>query len=577
MGFDDLPMPEATPEDVTDRETDTGPTRHSVDSFLWSSFARVTGGLSPISLATAMFDWSAHMAVSPGHRNQIAWRAGQSALKTIVDSLSPENAGSPGAFSRIAFENLLRLMDETAMGVPGVSRSHAEKVRFAMRLTLERLHPNNFLWTNEEALKTTREKAGANLVRGWMNVLEDAMTTLSGMQENEAAEKVGTSLAVTPGRVVYRNRLIELIQYEPATKNVHAEPVLITPAWIMKYYILDLSPEKSLVDYLVSQGFTVFIISWRNPGQEDRNLSFDDYRCMGILAALDAVGAIFPDTRIHTVGYCLGGTLLSIAAAALARDGDDRIASLTLLAAQTDFRDPGELSLFIDESQLELLDASMDVEGVLTAEQMSGAFVMLRSRDLVWRRNQRAYLFGERDQLIDLMVWNNDTTRMPYRMHSEYLRRLFLNNDFVQGRFIVDRKPVAVSDIRAPIFALGTEKDHVAPWRSVFKIHLFADTEVTFALTNGGHNAGVVSEPGHPRRHHQILTKPDSEHYIAPEDWLETAEDREGSWWPSWVDWLAERSSGKRKASVPEYADLDSNLLDDPRRLPAAPGLYVRG
>ena len=577
MGFDDLPMPK-TPEDTAlNPGTESRPTRHSIDSLLWSNFARATGGLSPISLATAMFDWSAHMAVSPGHQKEVAWRAGQTALKTFADALDRKKAVSPVALTRIAFENFLHLADETAMTVPGVSRSHAEKVRFATRMALERLHPDNFFWTNEEAIKTTRDKAGANLVRGWMNILEDATNALAGRHENGAAEKLGKSLAVTPGRVVYRNRLIELIQYEPTTETVHAQPVLITPAWIMKYYILDLSAQKSLVSYLVDQGFTVFIISWRNPDQEDRDLSFDDYRRMGVLAALDAVSDIIPDTRIHTVGYCLGGTLLSIAAAALARDGDDRIASLTLLAAQTDFRDPGELSVFIDESQLELLDASMDAEGVLTADQMSGAFMVLRSRDLVWRRNQRAYLFGERHQLFDLMIWNNDTTRMPYRMHSEYLRRLFLNNDFVQGRFMVDNKPAAVSDIRAPIFALGTEKDHVAPWRSVFKIHLFADAEVTFALTNGGHNAGVVSEPGHPRRHHRILTKPDSEHYIAPEDWLERAEDREGSWWVSWAEWLAERSDGDRTAAKPKFADLESNLLDTPRRLPSAPGSYVLG
>ena len=288
------------------------------------------------------------------------------------------------------------------------------------------------------------------------------------------------------------------------------------------------------------------------------------------------MNALVPDQRVHAVGYCLGGTLLAIASAALARDGDDRLASLTLLAAQTDFRDPGELSIFIDEGQLELLDASMDAQGYLDAEQMAAAFLMLRSRDLIWRRYQRAYLYGEKEQLFDLMAWNVDATRMPYRMHSEYLRRLFLNNDFVQGRFKVDGRPTAVSDIRAPVFALGTEKDHVAPWRSVFKIHLFADTEVTVALTNGGHNAGVVSEPGRARRRHHVLQKDDYEHYLAPDDWLEAAEQREGSWWPTWLEWLEARSSARVPARVAGRASVSTNLLPAGGDLPPAPGDYVR-
>ncbi|MBZ0123331.1 MAG: alpha/beta fold hydrolase, partial [Roseovarius sp.] len=339
------------------------------------------------------------------------------------------------------------------------------------------------------------------------------------------------------------------------------------PAWIMKYYILDLSPQNSMVRYLVEQGHTVFMISWKNPDEDDRDLTLDDYRRLGVMAALDAIGWIVPERKVQAVGYCLGGTLLSIAAAAMARDGDDRLASLSLLASQVDFTEPGELALFINESQLAFLDSVMWWQGYLDTTQMAGAFQMLRSNDLIWSRMVRSYLMGEREPMIDLMAWNADATRMPYRMHSEYLRKLYLDNDLAEGRLTVAGRPVHVADIRVPIFAVGTEKDHVAPWRSAFKIDMLSDTDVTFALTSGGHNGGIVSEPGHPRRHYRVRSHKAEHLHLDPDTWLGETPEHEGSWWPAWAEWLGERAGAL--VAPPRMGRDDEPVLED------APGTYV--
>src|SRR5690606_17580068 len=282
--------------------------------------------------------------------------------------------------------------------------------------------------------------------------------------------------------------VMELIQYAPQTDKVHPEPVLVIPAWIMKYYVLDLSPHNSLVRYLVENGYTVFCISWKNPGEEERDLGMDDYIKQGIIAALDAIQAIVPKSKVHATGYCLGGTLLAIGAAALARDGQvDRLASLTLLTAQVDFSEPGEISLFIDESQVSMLEAEMELAGYLRADQMAGAFQMLRSYDLLWSKMVQEYLMGERQQLNDLMAWNADATRMPARMHAQYLRRLYLNNELSASRYPVNGRAVTLANLTLPTFCVGTVTDHVAPWHSVYKLHDYCPAEITFVLTNGGH------------------------------------------------------------------------------------------
>jgi polyhydroxyalkanoate synthase len=337
----------------------------------------------------------------------------------------------------------------------------------------------------------------------------------------------------------------------------------------MKYYILDLSPQNSLVKYLTEQGFTVFMISWRNPGAGDREITFDDYRKLGVEAALATVGDIVPGQKIHALGYCLGGTLLSIAAAAMARDGDNRLKSITLLAAQADFREAGELTLFINESQVAFLEDMMWQRGFLDTTQMAGAFQLLRSHDLIWSRMTRDYLMGERAPPNDLMAWNADATRLPYRMHSQYLRKLFLNNDLAEGRYIVEGKPISLTDIHTPMFVVGTVRDHVAPWRSTYKIHFLVDADVTYLLTSGGHNAGIVAPPSEQGHSYQVSMKAADAPYVGPDEWLKTTPRTEGSWWPEWSKWLAARSG---EPSVPPPKGLMSAASEN---LPDAPGDYV--
>jgi polyhydroxyalkanoate synthase len=431
-------------------------------------------------------------------------------------------------------------------------------VSFVTRQILDVFSPANFVATNPEVLRKAAREHGMNFVRGMRNYIDDVRRVANNLPLDDAgAFKVGENVAVTPGKVVFRNELMELIQYAPVTPLVRPEPILIVPAWIMKYYILDLSPSNSLVRYLVSRGYTVFCISWRNPGADLRDATLDDYRRLGVMAALDCVTETTNGARVHACGYCIGGTLLSIAAATMGRDGDQRLATVTLLAAQTDFTEAGELQLFTDDSQLALLD------DVIDSNQMAGAFEMLRSNDLVWSRVIRTYLMGEREQLTDLMAWNEDATRMPYRMHSEYLRQMFLDNDLAEGRYKVDGRPVAISEIAPPIFTVSTETDHVAPWRSVYKIHLLNQGDITFVLTSGGHNAGIVSEPGHPNRHYRIEHRAPGAPYAAPEQWLSAAAGHEGSWWPVWTTWLEERSG--KPIAPPSFG---ATIAD-------APGTYV--
>ncbi len=580
---------------VLDTPLDTGPEDYryaDLDRRLHATTARLTGGVSPYAISQAWADWWLHTVRAPGRQLDLAERARQNATKVWTHAAltalgqSPEAPFQPKSidprFRHSAWQNnpfsmwqqgflaMQDWWDHATHGLNGLSQLDSDRIAFLVRQTLDLIAPSNFPWLNPEIIEETVRQSGRNLQDGMVHFWEDYIHTIS-QSKSEPPEgfKIGKDLACTPGKVVFRNEIFELIQYIPKTRKVQAEPILFIPAWIMKYYVLDLSPEKSLVNYLVGQGFTVFMISWCNPDAEHADLGLEDYRKRGVLAALDAIEAIVPGQKIHANGYCLGGTMLAIAAATMARDGDDRLASVTLMAAQVDFVEAGELLLFLDESQVAFLEDMMWEQGYLDRPQMARAFAAIRSEDLIYTRAVRRYFLGKPDLPTDLLVWNGDTTRMPARMHSEYLRGLFIENRLTAGRFAVEGRVIALKDITAPMFVVGTEKDHIAPWQSVYKARLFTDVEFTFALASGGHNGGIVSEPGHPRRYYFIGKTLPNDLYIGPDKWLAQQSPTEGSWWPSWVEWLKERSSGLVQPPETGASRLGYKPICD------APGTYI--
>lgn len=548
--------------------------------------------LSPASLTGTYFDWFIHLSMLPGKQLSLIESAMRKSMNLIDYSLwvtsgiktecciNPlpqdrrfEDEGWqtwPYNIYQQAFLLTEEWWNEATGTVRGVTQHHSAVLPFLTRQYLDMCSPLNFPFTNPQVVRTTVQLKGVNLVEGAKNFAEDITRYIKkeppvGMEKF----KVGKNLAVTKGKVIYQNQLIELIQYSPLTDEVYAEPILIIPAWIMKYYILDLSPHNSLVKYLLEHNHTVFMVSWKNPTSKDRDLGFKEYINLGIIEALKAISTIMPKKKVHALGYCLGGTLLSMAAAQMGHKKDDRLQTITLLASQVDYEDAGELLLFIDESQITFLEDVMWEKGYLDASRMASTFDMLRSYDLVWSKAIEKYLLGKKLRFTDLMAWDADTTRMPYTMHSQYLRKLFLHNRLTNGRFTIGGRPIALDDIKTPIFAVGTQKDHISPWKSVYKIHLFTSSEITFLLTSGGHNAGIISEPGHLHRSYQMSTHKKSSKHLFPEEWFERTPHHQGSWWPAWEKWLSDHST--RKEVPPSMGQPTKGY----RVLRDAPGLYV--
>jgi polyhydroxyalkanoate synthase subunit PhaC len=565
------------------------------NAFISASLAKLTQGRSIASttVIASYLDWLIHLSKSPDKQLALLKSAVHeySALCRYIQSANTGNceacilASSPDKrfkhdgwnsipynwFSQ-SFLSTERWWRDAMSGVRGVTDHHEHVVGFMTRQLLDMLSPSNCWWLNPEVVEQIVDTGGANLRQGAQNYMDDFLKMMNSQKPPQSEFVPGKDVAITPGQVIYRNRLMELIQYGATTSTVFPEPILITPSWIMKYYILDLSPQNSLVKYLVDSGHTVFIISWKNPTSEDRDLAMADYLNLGVLAAIEQIEKIYPKRKIHAAGYCLGGTLLAIAASLLARRRNNPLATMTLLASLIDFEDPGEISLFIDENQISQLEDIMSQQGYLDGSQMAGAFTLINSIDLVWSRMIHDYLIGARKKMTDLQSWNADRTRLPYRMHSEYLRQFYLRNDFAEGRYKVEGEPILLKDSRLPMFVVSTELDHVSPWRSVYKTKLLTDCELTFVLSSGGHNVGVVNPPltagmksSYPISY-KMHTSQAHDHYVNASDWLSLSQHYEGSWWPAWQAWLAARS-GKPQSEGSKRKQVTS--------LTESPGTYV--
>ncbi len=536
-------------------------------------------GVSYIAYMLSISDWLMHLSCSPGTQVKLINSAYQKIIKcfnTDNQYINNDRRFKNDLWKEFPFNLyvesflLLEQFCHEAINIRGVTKHHQLMNHFMMQQLLNIIAPTNFILTNPEILSITQQQQGTNFVKGFNNLIEDVVRTIYKLPpSNHEQFKLGKDLAITPGKVIYRNDLIELIQYSPTTEQVYENPVLIVPACIMKYYILDLSAHNSLVKYLVNEGHTVFMISWKNPGSIDQKLIIDDYVNLGIMATLDVINSVMPGVPINAAGYCIGGTLLAVAAALMANKSDNRFKSLTFFAAQVDFTYAGEILAFVDESQISMLEDVMEQQGYLDGKQMASAFAVMHSHDLIWGRLIRDYWIGERQSLFDIMAWNADATRLPCKMHSEYLEEFFLKNSLIQGDLVINGEGISLVNIDTPIFAVSTTTDHVAPWKSVYKFHFFTKTDLTFVLTTGGHNVGIVSEPGHSGRSYQVMTRKKQDNCLAPDVWKKSAPTYEGSWWPEWQRWLITHSG--IKTNLPKIGNKQKGYSI----LCNAPGTYV--
>lgn len=459
-------------------------------------------------------------------------------------------------------------IEKTVAETPGLEDKDAQKAAFYTRQLVDAISPRNFLLTNPEALRETISTKGENLVRGLRNVLEDLKAgegQLKIRQTDTKAFEVGVNIATTPGKVIFRNELMELIQYTPLTKTVFRRPLLIIPPWINKFYILDLEPKNSFIRWMVSKGYTVFVISWVNPDTTLAEKSFVDYMHEGIFAALDAMTMATGESEVTAVGYCIGGTLLAGTLAYMAARGDDRIKAATMLVAQVDFSEPGELAVFIDEEQINALDKKMSEKGYLESSSMSTTFNLLRANDLIWSFVVNNYLLGKEPYPFNLLYWNQDSTRMPRAMHLFYLREMYLHNRLVKpGAIIFDDIPIDLTKIMVPVYLQSAQEDHISPYPSVFKGKHYFRGPVRFIIAGSGHIAGVINPPAAQKYHYLVNEKqPDN-----LDEWLAGADEHPGSWWPDWHQWLYRKSGKKVPARIPGDGQLKA--LED------APGSYVK-
>jgi polyhydroxyalkanoate synthase len=442
-----------------------------------------------------------------------------------------------------------------------------EKAQFYLRQVTAALSPSNFLATNPELLRTTLAESGENLARGLKMLAEDIDAghgNLRIRQSDARGFKLGVNMAATPGKVVFRNALMELIQYEPTTPQVYKRPLLIVPPWINKFYILDLNPEKSFIRWAVAQGLTVFVISWVNPDERHADKDFDSYMREGVLTAVDCIEQATGEREVTAVGYCVGGTLVAATLAYMAADDDRRITAATFFATQIDFADPGELKVFVDAEQLKAVEERMAERGYLEGSAMANAFNMLRPNDLIWSYYVNNYLKGKEPMPFDLLVWNSDSTRMPAANHNFYLRHCYLQNDLSNGRMELSGRTLDLKKVSVPVYELATKEDHIAPARSAFTGAKCFGGPVRYVMAGSGHIAGVVNPPTKAKYQYWSGGPPEGKF----EDWVAKAKETPGSWWPDWLAWLTAQAPEKVPARKPGEGKL--------KPLGDAPGDYVR-
>jgi polyhydroxyalkanoate synthase subunit PhaC len=463
-----------------------------------------------------------------------------------------------------------RWLQGTVKEVEGIDDKTAKKVDFYTRQFIDAVSPSNFALTNPQVVKATVESKGENLLKGLQNLLTDlerGKGKLAIRQTDMDAFKVGQNVATSPGKVVYQNELMQLIQYAPATAEVHAMPLLIVPPWINKFYILDLKPENSFIKWVTEQGYTVFVISWVNPDERLAKLVFDDYMKLGPLAALGAIEQATGQRQVSAIGYCIGGTLMAATLAYMAARGDDRIAACTFFTAQIDFAEPGELGVFIDEEQLASIEQMMSKKGYLDAADMATTFNLLRANDLIWSFVVNNYLMGKDPFPFDLLYWNADATRMPAAMHSYYLRNMYQKNLLSRpGGIVIDNVPIDLRKIAIPVYIQAGKEDHIAPARSVYKATQIYSGPVRFMLAGSGHIAGVVNPPRAKKYQHWLNETEKNPPTLA--EWQAGAKEFPGSWWNDWDKWLSEKSGPMVPARIPGDGALPA--LED------APGSYVK-
>ncbi len=465
-------------------------------------------------------------------------------------------------------------MQDTVAKVEGIDDDTKKRVNFYTKQFADAIAPTNFILTNPEVLRATLQSNGDNLVKGLDNLLEDIERGKGQLSIRQSADafKIGENIATTPGKVIFRNELLELLQFEPTTAEVYERPLLIFPPWINKFYILDLRPENSFIKWLVGQGYTVFVASWVNPDRRLAQRTFADYMREGIFAALDAVEQATGVKDPNVVGYCIGGTLLTAALGYMAARNDTRIHSATFWAAQADFSEAGDLTVFVDEAQLESLQQQMENSGgVLEGSKMATTFNMLRANDLIWSFVINNYMLGKQPMPFDLLYWNSDTTRMPEKTHLFYLRECYKENNLARGKMVLDNVRIDLSKVTVPVYLQSAKEDHIAPYRSIFKTTKLFKGPIRYILAGSGHIAGVINAP--VAKKYQYWTNDAYDGDLKPypkkvEDWIAGAKEHPGSWWPDWDKWLSSRSGGKIRARKPGDGKLHA--------LGNAPGAYVK-